>query len=130
MQPVRRYKDLPLDFSIHPDTGDLVFLKDEEAVKRSVKNIVLSNVYERHFDDAFGCSILDSLFDPLSYFEALNIQSAIEAAIRYYEPRVNLLEVIVDPNEDQNGYNITIKFQVINQLAPVTTIEMFLERAR
>ena len=128
-QPVRKYKDLNLNLLSHPNTGDLVFLKGADAVKRSVRNIVLTSLYERHFDDSFGCQATGLLFENISEFTAVSIQTTIESALNFYEPRINLINVDVAVDEDNNGYSVDITFEVKNILTPVT-INIFLERVR
>jgi len=128
-QPLRKYKDLNLSMIVNPNTGDLMYIKDEEAIKRSVKNIVLTNLYERHFDDSFGCQATGLLFENISFFTAVSLQSAISSALAYFEPRINLMSVAVSPDEDNNGYSATITFQIKNTLNPIS-VDMFLERVR
>lgn len=127
--PTRKYKDLDLSFRVHPKTKDLVYIKDDEAIKRSIRNIVLTNYYERHFDDTFGTPVKSELFELMSFFSAVNIQTAIEMAIQNFEPRAELQNVIVIPSEEENGYDITIVFNIKNQLSPII-IDFFLERIR
>ena len=128
-QPTRKYKDLSLDLSTHPNTRDLVYLKDDEAVKRAVKNIVLTSVYERHFDTQFGCEVKRLLFENISPFTRLSLQSSIESVLNTFEPRINLLKVDVVPDIDNNGYTITIYFNIKNQITPLK-VEFFLDRVR
>jgi uncharacterized protein len=126
----RIYKDLDLNFLVHPNTKDLMYVKDIEAVKKAVKNICLTNFYERHFDDAYGCHIRALLFEPMSFFTALSIQQTIEEALMVYEPRINVIsvEVLMDEQEE-NGYDVTITFSIRTQTEPVR-IEFFLERVK
>jgi phage baseplate assembly protein W len=127
--PERKYKDLNLDLPAHPNTQDLVYVYDAEAIKRSVRNIILTNFYERHFDSNFGSGINSLLFENISYFTAASIQSTIETALQTSEPRISLLEVRVEPDNQEHGYNVTIVFRILNILAPVV-VSMFLERVR
>ena len=128
-QIIRKYRDLNLDLPIHPVTGDLISLKDDDAIKKAVQNIVLTTIYERHYDDIFGCEVYKALFEPLSYFTAINIQNSIERALTLFEPRIELISVIVDPSEEANGYTVTISFRMKNISQPLT-IEFFLDRVR
>jgi phage baseplate assembly protein W len=128
-QPTRKYKDLNLNLLVHPNTQDLVYLKDDDAVKRSVRNIVLTSAYERHFDTRFGCEVKGLLFENISPFTSISLQSSIESALKNFEPRINLESVIVTPEIDNNGYSITIIFYINNQINPVK-IDFFLERVR
>jgi len=126
----RTYKDLDLNFLVHPTTKDLVYIKDIDSVKRAVKNIVLTNFYERHFNDSFGCGIRSLLFEPMSFFTALSIQQTIEEVLTVYEPRIELISVEVEmDSQEELGYDVTITFSIKNQIAPLT-IEFFLERVK
>jgi len=128
-QPIRKYKDLNLDLPVHPNTRDLVYLKDEDAVKRSVRNIVLTSIYERHFDTQFGCEVKRLLFDNISPFTSVSLQSSIESALNLFEPRISLLRVEVVPDIDNNGYSVSIWFNIKNQINPIK-VDFFLERVR
>ena len=127
--PSRKFKDLNLDMSVHPNTKDLVFKKDSEAVKAALLNIMLTNEEERPFNPDFGVGIRHILFEPLSYFAAISLQETIYSAIKAYEPRVLLEYLLVQPNEEENGYNIKIVFTMNNVLNPIV-IDYFLERTR
>lgn len=127
--PVRKYKDLNLSLTTHPMTDDLVYLSDEEAVKRSIKNIVLTNFYEKYFDSQFGCGVAQLLFEPISMFTKTSIQKSIANAIQRYEPRADLKDVDVTLDIDNNGYSATITFMIVNQIQPIT-VDIFLERKR
>jgi phage baseplate assembly protein W len=125
----RKYKDLNFSLVVNPNTQDLTYLQDDEDIKRALKNLVLTSIYERHFDDTYGCVVKTLLFEPLSYFTAISIKSSIESAITAYEPRVSLIDVAVIPDSDEHGYNIKITFQIQNSPQPIT-VQFFLERVR
>ena len=125
----RRWYDLDLDFTAHPVTKDIVLKKDVEAVKRSVRNLVLTNPHERPFHPEIGSGITGILFENVSPTTAVVLQSEIRQVITNFEPRVRLIDISVLGDIDKNGYYATIKFQVINIPNPVT-IELFLERLR
>ena len=125
----RRWYDLDLDFTAHPVTKDIVLKKDVEAVKRSVRNLVLTNPHERPFHPEIGSGITGILFENVSPTTAVVLQSEIRQVITNFEPRVRLIDISVLGDIDKNGYYVTINFQVINIPNPVT-IELFLERLR
>tara|TARA_B100001094_G_C18167216_1_gene792880 strand:+ start:107 stop:487 length:381 start_codon:yes stop_codon:yes gene_type:complete len=124
-----RYKDLNLDFVRHPMTNDVSMLTDMEALKRSVRNIVLTSKYDRPFKPEMDAGIRKYLFELSSPVTVLRIKNAIEVAIENFEPRVELLNVVVDSKEDTNAYDVSILFRPknINQTAQVTFV---LERTR
>ena len=126
---VKNWSDLDLDFQAHPITKDIVRKKDIEAVKRSVKNLILTNRYERPFHPEIGSSIIDMLFEPVSPTTGVVLKQRILEVLENYEPRARVTEILVFGDIDANGYNITIVFTPLNSLEPVT-IELFLERLR
>ena len=125
----RTWADLDLDFTAHPVTKDIVLKKDVEAVKRSVRNLVLTNPHERPFHPEIGSGITGILFELVSPTTAVVLQSEIRQVITNFEPRVRLIDISVLGDIDKNGYYVTIEFRVINIPNPVT-IELFLERLR
>lgn len=125
----RKYRDLNLSFYAHPVTKDVAILKDVDAVKRSVRNLVLTDHYERFFQPNIGSGVVQSLFENMTIATRYQLQTSIEDTIRTYEPRVNLLSVSVIPSPDNNSIEVRIVFEVVNTLEPVT-VDVFLERVR
>ena len=130
------YSDLDLDFIAHPTTGDVVKKTGVDAIKRSVRNLILTNFYDRPFRSYIGSNAQKILFDNINIFTATFLRDAIAEVIRNFEPRVRLpdtemndsgIEVSVDP--DLNGYNVRITFIIVNRGEPAT-INLFLERLR
>lgn len=133
---VRRpdYSDLDLDFIPNPTTGDLVKKTGVDAIKRSIRNLILTNFYDRPFRSYIGSNAQKILFDNISLLTAIFLRDAIIEVIRNFEPRVSLLEdetrgVVVNMNPDNNGYDATISFTILNSGLPAT-INVFLERLR
>ena len=125
----RSWSDLDLDFLSHPTTNDIVKKKDVEAIKRSVRNLILTNKFERPFHPEIGSDITATLFEIVSPTTAIVLQSAIREVLTNFEPRVRLIDISVLGDIDKNGYYVTIKFQPINTPDPVK-IDLFLERLR
>lgn len=128
------YSDLDLDFLAHPTTGDVVKKTGLDAIKRSVRNLVLTNFYDRKFRSSIGSNATKILFDNINPFTATFLKDAIIEIITNYEPRVKLLEnendgVIVSVDADNNGYNVQLSFTIINTGAPAV-FNLFLERIR
>lgn len=121
------YKDLDLDFIPNPATGDINILNGEQAIKRSVRNLVLTNFYERKFQSVIGSDASALLFDLASPLTAIYLQNAISAVINDFEPRVRLQNVTVIDDSDNNGYNVTIEYIILNRNLP-TISSLFLER--
>jgi len=124
-----RWKDLDLDFTIHPTTGDLPMLEDADAVKRSVRNLVLLAQYEKPFNPDIQCNIRQLLFEPLSPITAMHIRQNIISAITQFEPRAELMEVQVISDMDRNAFAIKIYFRVLNIPDPVV-LDLALKRLR
>lgn len=123
------YKDINLSFKPHPITGAVPVLKNEQAVKRAVRNVVLTNHYEKPYQPEYGGNIRAKLFENMDFFTSVEIHDQIEEAIRNHEPRAKVVNIIVDPETDLNGVNVTIIFQTLNQLEPVE-LNVFLQRVR
>ena len=123
------YKDINLSFARHPLTGDIAFLTDVEAVKRSVRNLINTSFYERPFHPEIGSDVRSILFEPVSPPVANVLQRNIEDVVRNFEPRAELVSVDVVPNIDANAYAATIKFYVVNSPTAVE-VNIFLERLR
>ena len=125
----RSWSDLDLDFNAHPVTKDVVTKTDVEAVKRSVRNLILTNRYERPFQPEIDGGVTRHLFQLSTPSTKYDIETAIKIAILNFEPRAEIISIIVAGDLDRNGFDVTINFRVINVPEPVT-IELFLERLR
>ena len=125
----RIYKDLNLNFEKNTVTKDIQKITDVEAVKRSVRNLINTNHYEKPFHPEIGSNLRAILFENLTPQMNHLISKQIELLIRNYEPRVRLVQVNAQPSYDRNGYLATISFYVLNHPEPVV-VENFLERLR
>ena len=125
----RIYKDLDLDFGRNTVTNDVNKLTDDEAVKRSVRNLINTNHFERPFHPEIGGNVRALLFENMTPLTALNLQRKIEEVLSNFEPRAKITQIIADPDMDRNGYRLEIRFYVIGIQNPIT-VETFLERLR
>ena len=125
----RIYKDLDLDFGRNTVTNDVNKLTDIEAVKRSVRNLINTNHFERPFHPEIGGNVRALLFENMTPLTALNLQRKIEEVLSNFEPRAKITQIIADPDMDRNGYRLEIRFYVIGIENPIT-VETFLERLR
>jgi phage baseplate assembly protein W len=107
------FKDLSMTFQINPLNYDLIALKNESAISRSIRNLVLTLPGERFFNQNLGSRVKSSLFSNIDELTSSVIKDEIQNTIENYEPRVSLIEVIVSPNYDQNEFNVTIKYKII-----------------
>jgi len=125
----RIYKDLNLDLQKNTATKDIQKLTDAEAVKRSVRNLINTNHYERPFHPEIGSNLRAMLFENITPQITHVISKQIELLLKNYEPRCRLVQVNTQPMLDRNGYATQISFYVVNYPEPVT-VETFLERLR
>ena len=125
----RTFRDLDLNFSIHPIRKDINTHKNEYAIINSVKNLVLTNHYERPFQPEIGSNIRRLLFENVDAVTASQIEREIVETISNFEPRVQVSKVAVVASPDENGFKVNLEFFVINNANPIT-INFFLERIR
>ena len=125
----RIFKDLDLDFGRNVVTNDVNRLTDVEAVKRSVRNLINTNHFERPFHPEIGGNVRALLFEPMTPLTALNLQRKVEEVLNNFEPRAKITQILADPDIDRNSYRLEIKFYVIGVQNPIT-VETFLERLR
>ena len=125
----RIYADLNLSFTKNPATKDVARLFDVQAIKRSVKNIILTNKYERPFNSDFGCNLRGFLFENITEPLLVIIKDRVAMAIEKYEPRVTVEDVVVREDIDKNGLSIMVSFLINGTEAPVS-VSTFLQRVR
>lgn len=125
----RIFRDLDLNFTIHPIRKDVNVHKNEYAVINSVKNLVLTNHYERPFQPELGSNIRRLLFENIDSVIAAQIEREIEETILNFEPRAEVSRVTATASPDENRYNVELEFFIINNPNPIT-INFFLERIR
>jgi phage baseplate assembly protein W len=123
------YSDLDLDFMPHPTTKDVMKKTGIEAIKRSVRNLILTNFYDRPFQPYIGSNALKLLFDNATPITANFLNNAIRETITNFEPRVRLEDLRVNFDLDNNGYNVTLYIVILNRNEPAV-INLFLERIR
>ena len=124
------FKDVSMTFQKHPLTSDILALKNESAIARSVRNIVFTVPGEKFFDEDFGSRISQSLFENINDISANIIRNEIKNSLKLYEPRVNVREVEVKPNFDQNEFNVTIIYEIIGADVPAQELQFVLESTR
>ena len=125
----RTYVDLDLDFTRHPVTNDVVKITDVEAVKRSVKNLINTQFYERPFHPELGCGVRDMLFENYTPMTGIFMRRKIEEVLRNYEPRANLSSIQVNEQMDRNAIDVVVNFYVLNLPNPVS-VTTTLQRIR
>lgn len=125
----RQYRDLDLNFNIHPLKKDINKNLDEIAVVNSIKNIVSTNFFEKPFQPDYGSNVRRMLFENLDVITASALEREIQQSVTNFEPRVELLSVRVNADVEQNGFMVEMQFTILNRSDPVT-INFLLERLR
>ena len=127
---VRLYRDIALSFEKNSSTKDVIVKKDVDAVKQSVKNLILTKHFERPFHSEIGSGISSLLFEPLDPITANSLSRVIGEVITNFEPRAQLVSVDAKPNLDANSYEVTISFRVVNVPGELVSLTTMLERSR
>jgi len=127
---VRQYTDLDLFFAKKATSKDISKVTDIQAVKRSIRNLVLTNHYEKPFHPEIGSGVRGILFEPMTPLTAHILTRKIEDVIENFEPRARLISVRAQPNLDRNEYECTIEFFVVNTPTELVDLTVFLERLR
>ena len=122
----QEFKDIRMSFQTNPLNDDLIALKNSSAIARSIRNIVFTQPGEKFFNPNFGSRISESLFENIDDTSADVIRDEIRNSIRNFEPRVNLLSVIVRPNFDFNEMNVTIEYEIIGIDIPPQQLDFVL----
>jgi len=126
----REFRDISLSFTKHPVTNDIVALKNEDAIKRSVVNLIRTQLGERFFEPIIGTSLEGSLFE-LSHPEIrISLEGEIKILLENYEPRISTNSVRVDPSPDDYELNVTLTYDIVGLAIPRQNIEFILQPAR
>jgi phage baseplate assembly protein W len=126
----RSFKDISLSFEPHPVTKDLPILKNQNAIIRSIRNLVETIPPERFFNSTIGSNVRSSLFDFVDFGTASTVRDQIITCIQNYEPRVTDVIVDVDPRPDTNEFEVTVTFNIIGQEIPTQQFSFILEATR
>ena len=126
----RAFKDINLSFKRHPVTNDVVAIRDEDAIKRSVKNIIFTILGEKPFEPDFGSVMNQSLFDLNTNLSEIRISDEIKASLDNYEPRIDNVDVSVSILADSNEMNCTVQYDIVGIPSPTQTVDVLLFPAR
>jgi phage baseplate assembly protein W len=124
------FKDISMTFQSNPLTNDLIALKNESAIARSIRNIVFTLPGEKFFNENFGSRVSRSLFENVDQISASIIKDEIENSINNFEPRVSLIDVQTIPDFDNNGFNVNIVYRVVGADIPAQQLEFVLQPTR
>ena len=125
----RKFSDIDLNFTRNTITSDIIKVEDVIAVKRSVKNLVQTNFYERPFNPELGCGVRELLFENFTPMTKVFLEKKIQEVLLNYEPRIDLQSVKVDDDQDNNRLVVDIYFYVVGSPGP-QTVTTFLQRLR
>ena len=126
----RTFKDINLSFKRHPVTNDVVTIRDEDAIKRSVKNIIFTILGEKPFEPNFGSVINNSLFELDTSLNQVRITDEIIQSLNSYEPRIDNIDVTVEIYPDSNELNCTVQYDIVGIPAPTQQVDVLLFPAR
>lgn len=129
-QVSRGFKDISFSFTRHPVTNDVTVLRNEDAIKKSVQNLVKTRINERFFNDLLGLSVEASLFEVVGSDISSSLTEEIKTLLENFEPRIKVLDIIVNDTQDYNGLYITIKYSIIGLPVPTQNIEFLLQPSR
>ena len=124
------FKDINLSFKRHPVTNDVLTIRDEDAIKRSVKNIVFTIIGEKPFEPDFGSVINDSLFDLNTNLSEIRVSDEIKTSLINFEPRIENIKVTVRVMPDSNELNCTVQYDIVGIPAPTQQVDVLLFPAR
>lgn len=126
----RAFKDISLSFEPHPITGDLPILKNENAIRRSVRNIVETIPSEKFFNSIFGSDVRNLLFELVDFGTASVVQDQILVALDNFEPRIENVQVTVNPYPDLNAFDVNVIYDIVGQEFPTQQYNFLLEATR
>ena len=126
----RAFKDINLSFKRHPVTNDVVTISNEDAIKRSVRNIIFTILGEKPFEPNFGSVIKESLFDLNTNLSEIRVSDEIKSSLLIYEPRIDNVSVYVTVSADSNEMNCTVQYDIVGIPAPTQEVDVLLFPAR
>ena len=129
-QVSRGFKDISFSFTRHPVTNDVTVLRNEDAIKKSVQNLVKTRINERFFNDLLGLSVESSLFEVVGSDISSSLTEEIKTLLENFEPRIKVLDILINDTQDYNGLYITIKYSIIGLPVPTQNIEFLLQPSR
>ena len=125
----RNYKDINFDFTANPVTGDVATVKDAVSVKRGIRNVLLTENYERLFNPEFGSGVKNILFEPMTPITAQRLEDEVASAINAWEQRAELIHINVISEDEYNRYRVSVKFRINNSIE-TEQVDVFLSRER
>ena len=126
----KAFKDINLSFKRHPVTNDVVTIRNEDAIKRSVRNIIFTTLGEKPFEPNFGSVINESLFDLNTNLNEIRVSDEIRSSLLNYEPRINNIDVTVTVSPDTNEMNCTVQYDIVGLPSPTQEVDVLLFPAR
>ena len=126
----KQFKDISMSFKYSPINQDLIGIKNEVAISRSVRNLILTNNGERFFNPLLGSQVNSILFDQVDFVSASSIESEIKTVLKNYEPRIEVLDVVVEANFDAGEMNVQIRYKIVGIEASAQELSFALQSTR
>ena len=123
------YVDIPINMDVHPANKDLLLVRDNEAVKRSIRNLISTNTYERFFEPEKGSNVIANLFENIDRLTLSQIEMRVRSVIENYEPRARVIAVNATARGENNSVSVNIVFSVLGNAKPIS-FDVILERVR
>ena len=130
VQISRAFKDISLSFTRSPITNDIVALRNEDAIKKSVVNLCRTRLTDRFFNELLGTSIEDALFELVGEDIGVSLEEEIKTLLTNFEPRIKLTQVNIEDDLDENGLYVTIRYNIVGLPFPEQNIEFLLQPSR
>jgi phage baseplate assembly protein W len=130
LQISRGFRDISLSFKRHPITNDVTVLRNEDAIKKSVVNLIRTRLDERFFNDLLGTSVYNTLFELNDSYQGDSVREEIITLLQNFEPRIKLTNVYVQPGRDSNDFLIQIEYDITGLPLPTQNIEFILQPSR
>jgi phage baseplate assembly protein W len=126
----RAFKDISLSFARHPVTNDILTVRNEDAIKKSVTNLVKTSIGERFFNSLIGSTVIDSLFELNTTGISIVLEEEIKTLLNNFEPRIKLREILIEDEPDLNEINVNIVYDIVGEGFPRQSIEFVLQPTR
>lgn len=125
----KQYRDLDLSLKKHPIRKDIIPLKDDAAIKNAIRNLLVTNAFERPFQPSLGANLRGLLFEPADAITRIALKENIRKVITRYEPRVSIRNIVINDMSDENAYSIIVEF-LIKNIEAESSVEIILRRLR
>ena len=127
---VNSYSDIDMNMGYHPLTKDLRKKTKEDSIKQSVRNLLLTSPGEKLFNPGWGCNLRLFLFEPINYMAVIEIKESVELSLKNYEPRIEVIDILVVPMLSKDGYDISLYYKLLETTTVINQTVSLTERVR